>query len=40
MLWVYILANLWKLVFTSFDSAQLFLFHNQYVERPSQGDKA
>jgi hypothetical protein len=39
MLWVYILANLWKLVFTSFDSAQLFLFHNQYVERPSPGDK-
>jgi hypothetical protein len=34
MLWVYILANLWKLVFTSFDSAQLFLFHNQYVAAP------
>jgi carbamoylphosphate synthase large subunit len=33
MLWVYILANLWKLVFTSFDSGQLFIFHNQYVER-------
>lgn len=39
MLWVYILANLWKLVFTSFDSAQLFLFHNQYVERPPQRGK-
>jgi biotin carboxylase len=33
MLWVYILANLWKLVFTNFDSAQLFIFHNQYVDR-------
>ncbi len=33
MLWVYILTNLYKLVFTSFDSAQLFLYHNQYVER-------
>ncbi len=31
MLWVYIFANLWKLVFTDFDSAQLFIFHNQYV---------
>jgi hypothetical protein len=39
MLWVYIFANLWKLVFTSFDSAQLFLSHNQYAERPSQGGK-
>lgn len=35
MLWVYIFANLWKLVFTRFDSAQLFIFHNQYVERQS-----
>ncbi len=33
MLWIYILANLWKLVFTKFDSAQLFIFHNQYVDR-------
>jgi biotin carboxylase len=32
MLWVYIFANLWKLVFTDFDSAQLFIFHNQYVD--------
>jgi carbamoylphosphate synthase large subunit len=32
MLWVYIVTNLYKLVFTSFDSAQLFIFHNQYVE--------
>jgi hypothetical protein len=31
MLWVYIFANLYKLVFTSFDSAQLFIYHNQYV---------
>lgn len=34
MLWFYILTNLYKLVFTDFDSAQLFIFHNQYVERP------
>jgi len=32
MIWVYILANCYKLVFTNFDSAQLFIFHNQYVE--------
>ena len=31
MIWVYILTNLYKLVFTDFDSAQLFVFHNQYV---------
>ena len=30
MLWVYIFANIWKLVFTKFDSAQLFIYHNQY----------
>jgi hypothetical protein len=34
MLWVYIVANLWKLVFTDFDAAQLFIFHNQYVGDP------
>ncbi|MCX6093225.1 MAG: ATP-grasp domain-containing protein [Candidatus Bipolaricaulota bacterium] len=34
MLWVYIFANLWKLIFTDFDSVQLFIFHNQYVEDP------
>ncbi len=33
MIWVYILTNLYKLVFTDFDSAQLFIFHNQYVEQ-------
>jgi len=33
MVWFYILTNLYKLVFTDFDSAQLFIFHNQYVER-------
>ncbi|MEW5825510.1 MAG: ATP-grasp domain-containing protein [Candidatus Bipolaricaulota bacterium] len=33
MLWFYIVVNLWKLVFTNFDSAQLFIFHNQYVDR-------
>ena len=32
MIWVYILTNLYKLVFTDFDSAQLFVFHNQYIE--------
>jgi predicted ATP-grasp superfamily ATP-dependent carboligase len=32
MVWVYILANSYKLIFTKFDSAQLFIFHNQYVE--------
>jgi biotin carboxylase len=32
ILWVYIFANLWKLVFTNFDSAQLFIYHNQYVD--------
>ena len=36
MLWVYIFANLWKLVFTDFDSAQLFIFHNQYVGDPQK----
>lgn len=34
MLWVYIVVNLWKLVFTKFDSAQLFIYHNQYVAPP------
>jgi predicted ATP-grasp superfamily ATP-dependent carboligase len=33
MIWVYIVTNFYKLVFTNFDSAQLFIFHNQYVER-------
>ena len=32
MVWVYILANLYKLVFTDFDPAQLFVFYDQYVE--------
>lgn len=32
MVWVYILTNLYKLVFTDFDSEQLFIFHNAYVE--------
>ena len=31
MIWIYILTNCYKLVFTSFDSAQLFIFHNQYL---------
>ena len=31
MVWVYILTNCYKLVFTDFDSAQLFIFHNQYI---------
>jgi len=34
MIWVYILTNCYKLIFTDFDSAQLFIFHNQYVEKP------
>ena len=41
MLWVYILTNLYKLVFTNFDSAQLFIFHNQYVDHgraPTEAD--
>ncbi len=33
MIWVYILTNCYKLIFTNFDSAQLFIFHNQYVEK-------
>lgn len=33
MLWFYILTNCYKLIFTNFDSAQLFIFHNQYVEQ-------
>jgi len=37
MIWVYILTNCYKLIFTDFDSAQLFIFHNQYVERPPAG---
>jgi biotin carboxylase len=35
MLWVYILTNCYKLIFTDFDSAQLFIFHNTYIEPPS-----
>jgi len=34
MIWVYILTNCYKLVFTDFDSAQLFIFHNQYIDDP------
>jgi len=34
MIWVYIATNFYKLIFTKFDSAQLFIFHNQYVEKP------
>jgi len=34
MVWVYILTNCYKLIFTDFDSAQLFIFHNHYVEEP------
>lgn len=33
MVWVYIVTNIYKVVFTKFDSAQLFIYHNQYVER-------
>jgi len=32
MVWVYILTNCYKLVFTEFDSAQLFIFHNAYID--------
>ena len=32
MIWVYIITNCYKLIFTDFDSAQLFIFHNAYVE--------
>jgi predicted ATP-grasp superfamily ATP-dependent carboligase len=38
MVWVYILTNCYKLVFTDFDSAQLFIFHNAYVEGSMDGD--
>jgi len=31
MVWVYILTNCYKLIFTDFDSEQLFIFHNAYV---------
>jgi biotin carboxylase len=33
MIWVYILTNCYKLIFTDFDSAQLFIFHNAYIEK-------
>lgn len=33
MIWVYILTNCYKLIFTNFDTAQLFIFHNLYVEQ-------
>ena len=33
MIWFYIVTNCYKLIFTNFDSAQLFIFHNQYVEQ-------
>ena len=32
MVWVYILTNCYKLIFTDFDSEQLFIFHNAYIE--------
>jgi len=32
MVWVYILTNCYKLIFTDFDPAQLFIFHNAYIE--------
>lgn len=31
MIWVYILTNCYKLIFTDFDPDQLFIFHNAYV---------
>jgi len=37
MVWVYILTNCYKLIFTDFDSAQLFIFHNAYVEGSLDG---
>jgi len=37
MIWVYILTNCYKLIFTDFDSAQLFIFHNAYVEGSGDG---
>ena len=37
MIWIYILTNCYKLVFTDFDSAQLFIFHNAYVEGSGDG---
>jgi len=40
MIWVYILTNCYKLIFTNFDSAQLFIFHNQFVEHPFLEDLA
>ena len=38
MVWVYILTNLYKLIFTDFDSAQLFVFYDQYVENSASGN--
>jgi len=38
MVWVYILTNCYKLIFTDFDSAQLFIFHNAYVEGAMDGE--
>lgn len=38
MVWVYILTNCYKLVFTDFDSEQLFIFHNAYVEGAMEKD--
>lgn len=32
MVWVYIVTNFYKVIFTRLDSAQLFIYHNQYVE--------
>jgi len=39
MVWIYIITNCYKLIFTDFDSAQLFIYHNQYVERNIDLDK-
>ncbi|MGB2983943.1 MAG: ATP-grasp domain-containing protein [Candidatus Bipolaricaulia bacterium] len=38
MVWVYILTNCYKLIFTDFDSAQLFIFHNAYTEHAGGPD--
>jgi len=38
MVWVYILTNCYKLIFTDFDSAQLFIYHNAYIEGSMDGD--
>ncbi len=38
VLWLYIFTHLHRLVLTSYDSTELFMFHNRYVESVEEGE--